>query len=127
MTCLKCQHPNDRPRRFCSVCGHAIGQPCRSCGFANETPDRYCGGCGQAVEGDSAVRAGPDAPVATAKRPILVKSSGTAVGDTKQPSLSLSELAELLEWDPPTPVLALLGKVSQDELDGLFAGEAMSS
>jgi hypothetical protein len=122
VTCAKCQTQNDRSRRFCRACGHALGQPCRSCGFFNEAADLYCGGCGRGIKLKPGVAAAGDVRVSAPQKSAPASPPAASKGDSRQPSLSASELAELGKRAPPAPTAPLPSKVSQDELDSLFGG-----
>ncbi len=46
MDCPNCRAPYDKTKRFCTVCGTALGMLCQRCGAVSGNEDSYCGNCG---------------------------------------------------------------------------------
>ena len=138
MECVRCFSPNDPHRRFCGQCGAPLVSLCQRCGFFNRVVDRFCGGCGDALSSPHAERAPVHAVPPPAQRqpssppPPARKSAPAAANPAlataresapapKSELLSKQELSELLKPAPTPSAPPLPQKVSQDDLDKLFA------
>lgn len=51
MECPKCKTANEEMRRFCRICGVALGSICGRCGNVNDFEDKFCGICGAVLAG----------------------------------------------------------------------------
>jgi Double zinc ribbon len=110
MNCSACRRPNEERRGFCGGCGAPLGRTCARCGFRNDAMDRYCGGCGQPAACDAA--AGP----------ALQSAAPTPVPrPAHEPVLSAADVSDLLRVPPPAAPPSLPARITQDDVDQLFA------
>ncbi len=140
MECVRCFSPNEQHRRFCGHCGAPLSSVCPRCSFINRVVDKFCGGCGeglaahfQAAEPRVAAQPAQPAPLprqatgapATPPIPAVRRVPAAAPGAppaTRGPeSLSKQDLTDLLKPAPAPTTPSLPQKVSQDDLDNLFA------
>ncbi len=49
MECPNCKANNEGAKRFCTVCGAALGALCKRCGKMGKAEDKFCGDCGTAL------------------------------------------------------------------------------
>jgi uncharacterized Zn finger protein len=49
MECPNCKANNEGAKRFCTVCGAALGAICKRCGKLGKAEDKFCGDCGTAL------------------------------------------------------------------------------
>ena len=109
MTCPECQRNNDAQRRFCGDCGARLTTICGRCAFDNGIDDRFCGGCGESL-----AAAGPSLEVV--KLPVVEARPAEI-----DPQLSKGAVEELLAVRRAHLAPTLPSKVTQDDLDDLFA------
>ncbi len=139
MECVRCFNPNDPHRRFCGQCGAALVSLCQRCGFFNRVVDHFCGGCGDALGGAPATdrapvqTAPPLAPRQLSSPPAPARKSAPAAASPapaaphesapvpRNELLSKQDLSDLLKPAPAHSAPPLPQRVSQDDLDKLFA------
>jgi CheY-like chemotaxis protein len=114
MNCAACSRPNDGRRCFCGGCGAPLGRACPRCGFRNDVADRFCGGCGQ--------------PFSRAARPVQEPerdAAAPAPPAARERILSAEEVSALMRpaapANPAPAAAALPSRVTQDDVDKLFA------
>lgn len=139
MECVRCHSPNEQHRRFCGQCGAPLATICSRCGFVNRVVDRFCGGCGEGLSPDSqaaewpSARAGqpppvpmprqaPASPAAARRAPAPTAAAAASPAPARNgEALSKQDLTELLKPPPAPTAPSLPQKVSQEDLDNLFA------
>lgn len=107
MECPKCKTENEEMRRFCRVCGDALGSICNRCGNVNDFEDKYCGICG-----------------ATLAAPLSQEHlfSSKALGESALPrQYAPDEIDELLSLRVTVrQEQTATEKLTQEDLDSLF-------
>jgi Double zinc ribbon len=102
--CPNCKTDNDGTKRFCTVCGAALGAICKRCGKLGKAEDKYCGDCGTAI-------------VAAANEHLFSHPAET--GAVKQ--YALDEIEELLSLRRTArQEEAASERVTQNDIDSIF-------
>jgi len=105
MECPNCKANNEGAKRFCTVCGAALGVICKRCGKMGKGEDKYCGDCGTAL-------------VAAANEHLFSHPGETGVikqyaFDEIEELLSLRKIARENE--------AASERVTQNDIDSIFS------
>ncbi len=104
MECPNCKTNNEGTKRFCTVCGAALGALCKRCGKMGKVDDKYCGDCGTAL-------------VASANGQLFTHPGQT--GDVKQ--YASDEIEELLSLRKiARQEEAASERVTQNDIDSIF-------
>lgn len=141
-TCVSCHADNDERRSYCGRCGASLNRWCPRCAFRNHASDAFCGGCGEGLPQETPRHAEPakaSRPPATTLTPLPRPAPSPAPGPAPSaaprppaaplrsvdtPVLSVEDMRELLvQPQPVEPPRQVSGKITQDELDRLFAGQ----
>ena len=112
MNCLSCHRSNESHCRYCGGCGTRLTVICARCSFVNPLTNAFCSGCADRLDPSALKLETVKEPTASAN----VLRQGTASGD-----LSKTDMAELLTVRRAQFEATSSPKVSQDDLDKLFA------